>query len=451
MHLSSGTTLRLVNKISAGGEGTIYATSRPSYIVKVYHRDKLTEALKLKIEKMSELNIKNKANIFQIAWPEEVAFNSEKKFIGYLMKRIEGKTLQELCFVPKAAELNNLKRKDLVRIALNILQAFTYLHLKNIVIGDINPLNILIDQSNNYRVGLIDTDSYQIGNFTCEVGTLKFTRPKLLRKGINFNTYRRTPADEAFAVAVLIFSILMLGKHPYSYRGGEDVIENMKLGNFPYRLKNLDVSSEETPVGPWKAIWSHIHPIVREPLGQVLTEQKEIKNMDDLIKYEKELIKALNTYLHFIETGKSTNELIPKYIWLPDTIEKVNVKCSKCGYEFKMSKDLYEKILKRGDNPLCIIHLQEKYLKNNFTKKNTDKNRKKILNIDKNKPIYNSQNLNSYRNYTNFQQNKSPVNKSNESYILKTLSASYKISKTLFKVSFKAIKVAYEIGNKFLK
>ena len=158
----------------------------------------------------------------------------------------------------------------------------------------------------------------------------------------------------------------MLGKHPYSYRGGEDVIENMKNGNFPYKLKDQETFPEEIPIGPWKAIWSHIHPSVRETLGKVLTEKERISNFNDLVKYENELIKALEKYLQFIDKGINTIELIPKYIRIPENVKKVRVKCADCGYEFEMGEDYYNKITSKGLKPLCIVHMQQRMIQKNI-------------------------------------------------------------------------------------
>jgi DNA-binding helix-hairpin-helix protein with protein kinase domain len=50
------------------------------------------------------------------------------------------------------------------------------------------------------------------------VGTDAFTPPELIRK--NFKSILRTFENEYFTVAVLMFMILMYGKHPYSKVGG---------------------------------------------------------------------------------------------------------------------------------------------------------------------------------------------------------------------------------------
>lgn len=369
----SGYEVFLDKEIASGGEGKIFLTNfNESMCVKIYTSEKLTYELKYKIKKMSEVSVKTKKNKFKIAWPIEPVKNENGEFCGFLMERIEGKTLYEVCFTPAYAKRLNLRRSNLVEISINLLDAFIYLHLKNIIIGDINPRNILININNNFSIGLIDTDSYQIGNFSCRVGTLEFTRPSLLRKSVNYNYYKRTPMDELFSISVIIFRILMLGKHPYSHAGGEDIIQNMKNGRFPYRISSLETEYENTPVGPWKFIWSHIPMKVKENLGKVLIEDNsiQIKNFGDLINYEKNIKTSLEQYLSLINLGVFTDELMPRAYNVPDKIEgrevrRVPVKCSKCGYEFFMSEDYYEKIKDRREI-LCGICLESQTLIQNL-------------------------------------------------------------------------------------
>lgn len=356
--------LGLTEEIARGGEGFVFRTDKPGVVVKIYREDRLTTNRLSKIRDMSELEIKKGAG-FVIAWPEEVIYNEYSEFVGFAMPEVIGKTLQEVVFTPASAQRNNLSRIDLVNISINLLKAYRYLHMKGVLIGDINPLNVLLNMDRGqYQVCLIDTDSFQINGYRTEVGTLEYIRPSLLKNNVNFKEYSRTPADEAFAVAVMVFRILMLGKHPFSYKGGEDVIENMKEGKFPYKLKDYETDIESVPTGPWKYIWSHIHPRVREKVADAILERISINSVRELVSYESELISALDFYRKAILDGKSVNELIPYYIYLPENVPKVRVSCAVCGYQFDMAEDFYKnKILARNKRVLCGKHLQTEYLK----------------------------------------------------------------------------------------
>ncbi len=375
---SSGNTVMLLEELARGGEGIVYKTNIDSKLVKIYDPSRLTKLRLKKLQSMSELKMV-KSSTFSIAWPEELVYNKSGEFVGFLMKKISGKTLQELVFTPTNAQANGLSRADLVSICINLLKGFRYLHMKGVMVDDINPLNILIKVDKTVSVGFIDTDSFQIEGFKTDVGTLEFTRPSLLRQNVNFKEYKRQPIDEAFAVAVLIFRILMLGKHPFSYKGGEDIIENMKKGNFPYKLKDEDYNEEDVPVGPWRYIWSNILPSVRETLADALLERITIANIKDLVEYENKLIRALENYKNLIQIGKSRNELLLYHYYIPDNVPKVKVRCAVCGYEFEMYKDYYEnKILAKNKQVLCGKHrLYNKYIQSNQKKVHTHKTQSK--------------------------------------------------------------------------
>lgn len=114
----------------------------------------------------------------------------------------------------------------MVYSAKNLAIAVNKLHSKNIVIGDINQGNILVN--NQAMIKLIDCDSYQVeynGKFyLCEVGIPEYTSPELQEK--SFNGIQRTKNHDCFGLAVMIFKILMFGRHPYSGVGAPPEIEN---------------------------------------------------------------------------------------------------------------------------------------------------------------------------------------------------------------------------------
>jgi len=69
---------------------------------------------------------------------------------------------------------------------------------------------------------LIDCDSFQIRDVDlwrlCEVGVAHFTPPDL--QGASFRGVVRTPNHDAFGLAVLIFHLLFMGRHPFAGRYG---------------------------------------------------------------------------------------------------------------------------------------------------------------------------------------------------------------------------------------
>jgi DNA-binding helix-hairpin-helix protein with protein kinase domain len=83
--------------------------------------------------------------------------------------------------------------------------------------ADVNESNIFVTSRGEVR--LIDCDSFQISLpsgtvYPCEVGTGFWTPPEL--QGKSFSNVIRTEQHDAFGLAVLIFHVLFMGKHPFA-------------------------------------------------------------------------------------------------------------------------------------------------------------------------------------------------------------------------------------------
>jgi DNA-binding helix-hairpin-helix protein with protein kinase domain len=100
---------------------------------------------------------------------------------------------------------------------MNCSVAFETLHEQGIVMADVNEGNLLVKE-NDGRVGLIDCDSYQVRNgggyFLCDVGIPMWTPPEL--QGQNYRGLQRTPNHDRFGLAVIIFRLLFMGRHPFA-------------------------------------------------------------------------------------------------------------------------------------------------------------------------------------------------------------------------------------------
>lgn len=237
-------------RISEGGEGIIYETDTP-YVAKIYKKEKNTLLRYEKIQLMTSKRLSYEG----ICYPIDILFNKNKEFIGYLMPKAEGKTLQRSFFIPPLLKKNfpNWKKIDAVNLCITILEKLKYLHDRNIILGDINPENILIVSPR--QVYFVDTDSYQLEGFPCPVGTINYTAPELQSKG-DYSKYLRTFGNENFAVATLLFMIMLPGKPPYSQQGGGTPQKNISNMDFSYPFE--ENSNKKTSDGPWRYIWSHL-------------------------------------------------------------------------------------------------------------------------------------------------------------------------------------------------
>src|SRR5262245_15218507 len=139
---------------------------------------------------------------------------------GLLMPKVAGcKDIHKL-YSPKSrkTEFPTADFRFLLSVTANVARAFAVVHQNHCVIGDVNHGSITVAQ--NATVKLIDCDSFQVvingQNYLCEVGVPTFTPPEL--QGRPFHGIVRTTNHDNFGLAVLIFHLLFMGRHPFAGR-----------------------------------------------------------------------------------------------------------------------------------------------------------------------------------------------------------------------------------------
>lgn len=336
---SSGRQLTLDKAISAGGEGTIHAVAGNAEVCKIYHIEKLTTRRREKISLMVTRKIAEPG----ICWPTELVFNAQKEFVGYVMPRADGRTLHSTVFVKQVLLKTFAKwtRRDLVNVATAFLKQVHYLHSLNIIVGDINPMNLLVTADSN-KVWMVDTDSFQIGHFPCEVGTVPFTAPEIQDE--KYGDYLRTKNHELFAIATMLFMILLPGKPPYSQQGGGTASDNIKNMNFPYRFKKGSGIGRASvaPVGVWQHIWSHLPYPLKQAFSNTF-EDNQRRPIDDWLK-------LLTQYGEGLRKGKHCDDLFPAAFHIKDPVEDL---CGSCKKPHKVAKDWFEKMKAAGKPTIC--------------------------------------------------------------------------------------------------
>lgn len=322
--------IRLVKAGKSGGEGMIYQTDIPNVVAKIYKQGKLDKAKYNKLKLMMTKSI----NCSGVCFPIALLYNNQNEFVGFLMNKAEGKELQKCLFIPQLLKKNfpNWKKKDTVQLCITILKKFKYLHDRNIILGDINPNNILVVSPT--EVYFVDTDSYQIEGYPCPVGTINYTAPEIQKK--KFETFLRSMGNEQFAVATLLFMIMLPGKPPYSLQGGENQIENIINGDFAYA--SGERTNGKAPEGVWRYIWSHLPRYLKDDFyetfrkgGLQSTEDTRFSDDDWLRKFEHyaELLKDENG--QFLSNDKMSAELFPNR--LKKDVNATYIKCKLCDRE----------------------------------------------------------------------------------------------------------------------
>ena len=244
--------VRLLRELGRGGEGTVFETDRSNLVAKLYHNGENDNRKVEKLRKMIDRRV-NDSSFCQLF---DLLYDHRRKFRGFLMPQVPkaAQTLQESVMRPSKLlqAYSWWTRRESTELAITILEKIQLLHSHGFLIGDISPVNILMTDSKT--VHFIDFDSYQIDRFPCPVATPLFTPPEL--QGMSLRHALRTVEHELFAVAVLLFMIFMPGKGPYSHKGGEEAISNIRKRHFPYSLGERH--SDGAPIGPWRLCWSHL-------------------------------------------------------------------------------------------------------------------------------------------------------------------------------------------------
>lgn len=345
------TDVRLTKLLGAGGEGMVFETSVPGQVCKIYNARKRSFHRLEKLKRMVGCGF----SCSGICWPTDVIFNREGQLVGYLMPKAKGVELQRSVFVPKLLQTKfpDWNRTSLVRLAVTILEKIAYLHSNNIIMGDINPLNILVASPS--EVYFVDTDSFQVEEFPCAVGTINFTAPEIQQR--NFQTFLRTLGNEYFAVATLLFMIMLPGKPPYSQLGGDNPVSNIKKMDFSYPLG--EKTNSKTPDGAWRFCWSHLPYKIKEAFYQTFRYDGSHASEKDRIPTE-EWLDLFREYLHLLETGRYQSrdpesiKIFPRRFKIPSG--KI-ARCRLCGQEF--DADTLEKgyckscLYSKGEEMLC--------------------------------------------------------------------------------------------------
>lgn len=350
--------VQLLKELAEGGEGTIYETSLPDIVCKVYFEERLTEDRKSKLMRM----VTRPPPAPTVCWPLELAYNDKRQFVGCLMPRAYGEVMNDVVFMPKVLQKDfpTWGRFELVQLAISTLAMIKRLHELNIVIGDINQNNWMVTEQGD--VYLVDTDSFQIEEFPCPVGTLLFTPPELI--GCTYADLLRTKEQEQFAVATLVFMILMLGKAPYSMQDGGEMAECIKQQRFPY--KKTEGERSRKPLGVYKFIWSHLPKSLKDDFIEIFADGRRVPEPDQdqrrfarpHTSYVDRLLHDLRGYADNIKKGRSNNELMPTELWLRSDQETIDAPCETvgCTRTNKMLRAWYDEMLSKNQRILCPIH-----------------------------------------------------------------------------------------------
>ncbi len=243
--------IRLGQELARGGEGTVFAVEgQKDRVAKIYSLPPGNG----KAQKLVVMAEAASPSLLKIAaWPVDLLIDSEKRPRGFIMPRVVARDIHEL-YSPKSRSeaFPEADFRFLVHVAANIARAFTVIHAQGHVLGDVNHGNLLVRADGT--VMLIDCDSFQIGSgsrvFTCDVGVPLFTAPEL--HGHTFRGLVRTANHDRFGLAVLLFHLLYLGRHPFAgrYSGPGDMPIEKAVGEYRFAYgPNRTANGMQRPPG----------------------------------------------------------------------------------------------------------------------------------------------------------------------------------------------------------
>lgn len=211
----SGQTYRLGAEIGQGGNGIVYTvTRRPDLVAKI-QKFPLGSHDVAKLERMMQGATVELLSVS--AWPVDGLKDAAGRIAGFVMPRIaDARPVYEL-YGPRS-RVQHFPSADfrfIVHVAANIARLFQAIHEAGFVAGDVNHSNVMVRQ--NGTAAVIDCDSMQVGDgsqFRCAVATELFVPPELF--GADLASTPRTPNHDNFGLAVLIFHLLFMGRHPYA-------------------------------------------------------------------------------------------------------------------------------------------------------------------------------------------------------------------------------------------
>jgi DNA-binding helix-hairpin-helix protein with protein kinase domain len=268
--------------LGRGGEASIYAVpGRPDIAAKIYHNPSDEHAGKLAAMLAAPpVPPPQPGQHVTLAWPMSRLLEPGDggRVLGYLMPRLDNAHLIWEVYNPglRREICPHFHYGSLLRTARNLAAVVNSLHECGYVVGDLNESNVLVTPQ--ALVTLIDVDSIQVPGsdrlYRCLVGRPEYTPPEL--QGVAFADVDRLPQHDSFALAVLIFQLLMQGIHPFagtcSGNGEPDSIAaRIAAGHWPYawlRTRPIQPSPHAPP-------WSALPPSVQELLRRCFEDAHE--------------------------------------------------------------------------------------------------------------------------------------------------------------------------------
>jgi hypothetical protein len=245
-----GDVYQLGAEVGSGGEGIIRAVARrPELLAKLYRHPPQPHD----VDKLHALVRAATPDLLTVtAWPTDCLKDRKGAVVGFVMPRVtDARPLYEP-YSPRS-RVQHFPYADfrfLLHATCNVARPFAAVEQAGFLMADVNHGNILV--RGNGTLVAVDCDFFQVGDgllYPCRVGTELFPPPELI--GQNLGAVTRTPNHTAFGMAVLLFHLLFVGRHPFAGRfhgAGEMPIERaIAESRFAYARESKRTQMTQPP------------------------------------------------------------------------------------------------------------------------------------------------------------------------------------------------------------
>ena len=201
LHDGSGATVTLGTALGSGGEGNVYRVNEHPHLVAKIYAKSLPPEQSRKLAAMVRAG--DDALRAVAAWPTGMLY-AHAKPVGFTMPLLDTERPLHELFGPRSRHerFPHANWTFLIHTGRNLARAFSTLHERQIVVGDVNSNNIVVRSDSTAR--LIDCDSFQFpwngSLFRCNVGVADYQPPELQHGDLS--RIERLPQHDLFGLAV---------------------------------------------------------------------------------------------------------------------------------------------------------------------------------------------------------------------------------------------------------
>jgi len=222
--------------LAAGGEGAVHLIPAHQGLVAKILKHPEADDRRARVETLIAHPLRGDGR-WRCAAPEDLLLDrAAGQFAGYTMPLVSNADALDEFFDPGGTRY----RRDpafRVGLAIAVAEMVSEMHRNalDIVICDLKPQNILADDHGN--VTLIDIDSVQMTTirgttYLSSAWSNFYLAPEL--NGKDLRRQRREQTADLFALAVIIFQLLMGGWHPCASAGQADLADQIRRRTFPH-------------------------------------------------------------------------------------------------------------------------------------------------------------------------------------------------------------------------